>query len=310
MDKLLQTKIGNLILKTPLLNASGVWCTTKKELEELLKADTGAVVFKTMTVNPRQGNPEPRLFYKKDFSLNSMGLPNLGVDYYLSIVDDLKKFKKPLIASIAGFKKEEFYFLAEKINKSSFDAIEVNLSCPNLEGKGIFAYDLKKSVSILKNIKKKSSKLVGVKLPPYNQRDEIKELAERLVEIKVDFVTLINSLPLGVEIDWQKESFVIKPNLGIGGLGGKVIKPLALAQVYLFNYFSQGKLTIIGVGGVNKGEDVYQYILAGASAVGLGTSILNQRLKIFKKINQQLAKILKEKKVNNLKERIGQIKQL
>jgi dihydroorotate dehydrogenase (fumarate) len=162
----------------PVFNASGVWCTTKKELEDLGKSEASAIVFKTMTLESRQGNPKPRFFLKDNFSINSMGLPNLGVDYYCNILKDLKKYKKPLIASIAGFSQKEFLVLFDKVNSAYFDMVEVNLSCPNLEGKGLFAYDLKTSFSILKKIMKKTKKKVGVKLPPYFEREIIKKVAE------------------------------------------------------------------------------------------------------------------------------------
>ncbi len=304
----LTTKINGLSFDFPVFNASGIWCTYEKELIELGKSETGAIVFKSMTIKKRDGNPEPRLFYKNDYSINSMGLPNLGVDYYTKISFSLKKFNKPLIASIAGFKEEEFYFLIEKVNQGAFDGIEVNLSCPNLEGKGIFAYDLQKAFKILKNLRKKTKKVLGVKLPPYFDRGQVQEVAQELAYLKIDFVTLINSYPLGCAIDYLKEMMMIKPNFGIGGLGGKLLKPIALAQVVLFNYFSKGKLSIIGVGGVEKGTDILEYFLAGAKAVGVGTGLLKEGPKIFSRLKKELTAILKEKKVDQLSRKIGHLK--
>lgn len=304
----LTTQINGLSIAFPVFNASGVWCTQKKELVELGKSEAGAIVFKSMTVKKRDGNPEPRFFYKDEYSVNSMGLPNFGVDYYTKVSFSLKKFNKPLIASIAGFKEDEFYFLMEKVNQGAFDGIEVNLSCPNLEGKGIFAYNLKKALKILKNLREKTKKLLGVKLPPYFDRGEIKVIAQELVRLKIDFVTLINSYPLGCIVDYQKESMMIKPNLGIGGLGGKVLKPIALAQVVLFSQFSKNRLSIIGVGGVEKGSDIYEYLLAGAKAVGVGTGLLKEGPKIFSRLKKELTAILKEKKVDQLSKKIGQLK--
>ncbi|MCX7955504.1 MAG: dihydroorotate oxidase [Patescibacteria group bacterium] len=299
--------IKDLKFNNPFLNASGVWCTTYDEIEDILKSEAGGVVFKTMTLEKRTGNPEPRLHVEKDFSINSMGLPNFGVDYYCQIVSKLKKYKKPLIASIAGFKENEFYLLAEKIKKSDFDALEVNLSCPNLEGKGIFAYDIKTSFKILKNIRKIFKKKLGAKLPPYFERETIKKISEKIIEVKLDFVSLINSYPLGSKIDIKDEKLVIKPNQGIGGLGGKIIKPISIAQVLLFNQYFKNEIDIIGVGGINDAEDVYEYILAGAKLISIGTSLL-KGVKIFKKIKIELEKIIKEKKIKNLNEKIGLIK--
>lgn len=295
-------------LDFPVFNASGVWCTTKKELEELGKSEASAIVFKTMTLLARQGNPEPRFFLGNDFSLNSMGLPNLGIDYYCQIVSDLKKYKKPLIASIAGFSKSEFLVLFEKVNNASFDMVEVNLSCPNLEGKGLFAYDLKTSFSILKKIMKKTKKKVGVKLPPYFERETIKKVAEEFFKLKIDFVTLVNSYPLGCHINVENEEMVIKPNFGIGGLGGKILQPITLAQIVLFYQYSQGKLPIVAVGGIEKAYDIYRYALAGACAFGIGTRLWNEGPKIFSRLKKELKNLLAQKKVKSLKEKIGEVK--
>jgi len=308
MDALLKTKIGKLEFDLPVFNASGVWCTTEKELIQLGKSQAGAIVFKTMTVKPRIGNPEPRLYINKKISINSMGLPNLGVDYYSEIVTNLKKYDKPLFASIAGFSEEEFDYLFDRVNDKPFDAVEINLSCPNLVGKCIFAYDYKTSLRILKKIKSKTKKIIGVKLPPYNDRGEIQRMSEELVDVGVDFVTLINSVPLGCIIDYKKEMMMIRPNMGIGGLGGPVIKPIALAQTVLFRHFSKGKLALIGVGGISKGNDVYEYILAGASAVGVATTLQNEGIKVFDRLRKELVELLKNKKVKQLKEKIGALK--
>ena len=292
----------------PVFNASGIWCTTKEQLEELGKSEASAIVFKTMTLLARQGNPEPRFFLGNDFSLNSMGLPNLGIDYYCQIVSDLKKYKKPLIASIAGFSKSEFLVLFNKVNNASFDMVEVNLSCPNLEGKGLFAYDLKTSFSILKKIMKKTKKKVGVKLPPYFERETIKKVAQEFLKLKIDFVTLVNSYPLGCYIDVEKEEMVIKPNLGIGGLGGKILQSIALAQVVLFYQYSEGRLPIVAVGGIEEAYDIYRYALAGACAFGIGTRLWCEGPEVFSRLKKELKKLLAQKKVKSLKEKIGKVK--
>jgi len=292
----------------PIFNASGVWCTTKEELESLGKSEASAIVFKTMTLLPREGNPKPRFFLGSNFSINSMGLPNLGVDYYCSISADLRKYKKPLIASIAGFSQKEFLVLFDKVNKASFDMVEVNLSCPNLEGKGLFAYDLKTSFSILKKIMKKTKKKVGIKLPPYFDRETIKKVAEEFLKLKIDFITLVNSYPLGCFIDVKKEAMVIKPNLGIGGLGGGILQPIALAQVVLFYQYTKGSLPIVAVGGIQKASDIYRYALAGASGFALGTQLWTEGPKLFSRLKKELKEFLKKKKVKSLKEKIGKVK--
>ena len=308
-----QNSLGKLRFSFPVLNAAGVWCTTEKQLKDVLESEAGGVTFKSMTLKPREGNPDPRLFYTDSFSINSMGLPNKGVNYYVKIAEKLKRKykKKPFVASIAGFSKDEFHELFERVNNESFDAIEVNLSCPNVSGKSIFAYDMEGvGFKVLSDLRKKTSKVLGVKLPPYVSRGEVKEIAEELVKIGIDFVTLINSYPLSTAIDYKSETMRIKPNMGIGGLGGPVLKPIALAQVVLFHQYSQGKLKIIGAGGIKRAEDIYQYVLAGASVVEVATAILQQEgpKKTFSKLKKELTSLLKAKKVHRLSTKVGKLK--
>ncbi len=305
--------LKDLNFSFPVLNASGVWCTTGSQLKDVLQSEAGGVTFKSMTLKPRGGNSEPRLFFTDDFSVNSMGLPNKGVKYYVKIAPKLKeKFpNKPFIASIAGFSEDEFYKLFEKVNNEYFDAIEINLSCPNVSGKSIFAYEMEGiGFKILSELRKRTSKTLGVKLPPYVSRGEIKEIAEELVKIGIDFVTLVNSYPLSTAIDYKNESMRIKPNMGIGGLGGLPLKPIALAQVVLFNKFSKGKLKIIGVGGVRTAEDIYEYMLAGASVVEVATAILQNGgpEKTFRKLKKELVSLLNSKGIKSLSSKVGKLR--
>lgn len=295
-------------LNFPIFNASGVWCSSERELVDLVKSQSDEVVFKTMTVKPRLGNPEPRLFIGRDFSVNSMGLPNLGVDKYCQIAEKILKYKKPMTASIAGFSENEFISLTKKVDKAPFTSIELNFSCPNLESKGIFAYDISLSLRLLAKLRKLTKKKLGVKLPPYVQRGDIKTMAEGLLKHNINFVTLINSFPLGCVIDHKKEIMVIKPNDGIGGLGGSIIKPIALSQVVLFRKYLGGKREIIGVGGINSAEDIYEFILAGTRGVGIGTALLKKGPKIFKKLKLDLHRLLIKKKIRNISDKLGKLK--
>ncbi len=293
-----------------LLNAAGVMCTTKKELEALLSSDADAIIVKTMTLLPREGNPEPRLYYDSDISINSMGLPNKGVDYYCKLLPDLKKYGKPVFASISGFSEDEFCRLLEKVNKAGFDTIEVNLSCPNVEAKKIFAYDLDLTLKLVEKLRKMTSRPLGLKLPPYTERWQIKKLADGFLKIGVDFITLSNSWPLGCIVDAQKESLVIKPNQGIGGLGGKFFKHIVLGQVRLFYQVFKGRVKIIAVGGVSSGKDVYEYALVGANGVGIGTRLLWEGENVFKRVKKELRTILEDKGVSKIEDKIGKIKKV
>lgn len=302
-----QTYINKLKFSFPVCNASGVWCTSNQELSGLGMSEAGAIVTKSMTVLAREGNAKARMVFNDFMSVNGMGLPNYGVDYYCNSAEQLKLYNKPLIASIAGFSESDIDVLFDKVNKQSFDGIEVNLSCPNVSGKSVFAYDIPLSLRILRKLRRQTKKTLGVKLPPFNQRSEIQEMAEGLITNGIDFATLINSYPLGCIIDLESESMMMKPNMGIGGLGGSALKPIALAQVVLFHYFSKGKLRIIGIGGVESGKDIYEYILAGASAIGIGTALWKYGPSVFGKLKHELEQLMILKKVKILNQKIGKL---
>lgn len=304
----LETSIGNITFSFPVCNGSGVWSSSRDELIKLGSSDAGAFVYKSMTIHERSGNPGPRMFMNDFLSLNSMGLPNKGVKYYCDIVNEFRKYNKPQIASIAGCSEEEYFTLFHKINSYPFDAIEVNLSCPNIVGKRVFAYDLDACSRILSKMRSETTKSLGVKLPPYVQRHEIEKMAKQLMVLGIDFVTLINCYPLGAVINADTELVSLKPNNGIGGLGGNALKPIALGQILLYNQYTGGKLNIIGLGGVETGRDVYEFMLAGASAVGIATTLLHEGLSAFTRIKRELITILKNKHISRLKDKIGTVR--
>lgn len=304
----LATSVGSIPLTSPIMNASGVWCMTNQQLVGIAESKAAAVMFKSMTLNPREGNERTRMYFNSILSVNSMGLPNKGAGYYCETVKQMHHFKKPMFASITGFCTTDFFSIFDLVNKAPFDAIEINLSCPNIEGRGIFAYDRDESMHILDKIRKKTKKTIGVKLPPYNQRSEIEVMAKSLVDVGIDFITLINSYPLGCFIDYETEQMAIRPNDGIGGLGGSVVKPIALSQIVLFRQHTKDKVSLIGVGGVEKGSDIYEYVLAGASAVQIGTALWREGPAIFGRLEHELNGILREKKVKTIREKIGALK--
>ncbi|RME74374.1 MAG: dihydroorotate oxidase, partial [Planctomycetota bacterium] len=300
--------IGDIKFHPPIMNASGVLCTTEEDLQAVLESRAGACVTKTMTLEPREGNPKPRCFWTQDFSVNSMGIPNKGVEYYVEAARRLKKYQKPMIASMAGLQKEEYFLLSEKLEKSDFHAIEVNLSCPNLEGKEIFAYDFQLAKEVLYQLRKRISKPMGVKLPPYSSRYHIQEIAKILLEVSVDFVSLSNSFPLGTAILSEKEETAILPNGGIGGLGGKAFRPIVLGQILLFQRHFKGQIPIIGVGGIEKGVHLYEHLLAGASLFQIGTALLREGPFLFQKILEEANHIFQQKGLSSYRDKCGKVK--
>jgi dihydroorotate dehydrogenase (fumarate) len=291
----LSTTIAGVRLPSCLMNAAGALCVTREELLALGRSRSGAIVTKSMTLEYRQGNPEPRYHAFPGGSINSMGLPNLGYRAYAELIPELRRFGKPVIASVAGFAGQDFVTIAEAIDQSRPDLIEVNLSCPNIPGEPQIGYDAETSEHLLRQVRKIVSVPLGVKLPPYFDPAHQQRMARVLKNAGVDFLSLINSVGNGLVVDPDHDSVVIKPKGGFGGLGGPIIKPVALANVRAFWKLFEGRLPIIGTGGVMTGADVYEHLLCGASAVQVGTALVDQGLYVFERLERELADVLGKK---------------
>jgi len=291
----LSTKIAGVEFPSCLMNAAGALCVTREELESLGRSHSGAIVTKSMTLESRFGNPEPRYYAFPGGSINSMGLPNLGYRVYAELIPDLRKFGKPVVASVAGLAEDDFVTIASAINKANPDLIEVNLSCPNIPGKPQIGYDPEASERLLKRVRKVVTVPMGVKLPPYFDPVHHQQMFGVLNKGEVDFLSLINSVGNGLVVDSEHDCIVIKPKGGFGGLGGSIIKPVALANVRAFWKLFEGRIPIIGTGGVMTGGDVYEHFLCGASAVQVGTALVDQGLGVFDRLERELSEILRRK---------------
>ena len=249
------------------MNASGVHCMTTTELVELEQSNAGAFITKSCTLNERAGNPEPRYFDVPLGSINSMGLPNRGFDYYLDYALNYEKQQtQPLFFSIAGMSAAENLEMLTLIEKSDFQGItELNLSCPNVPGKPQLAYDFEATEDLLQQVFARFTKPLGIKLPPYFDLAHFDQMAEILNQFPLTYVNSINSIGNGLYIDPQKEAVVIKPKEGFGGLGGEYVKPTALANVRAFYTRLKPEIKIIGTGGIRNGQDAFEHLLCGAT---------------------------------------------
>ena len=302
-------EIAGITFPTCIMNAAGARCVTAEELEAIGNSRSGAIVTKSMTLNARDGNPTPRYVTFPHGSINSMGLPNLGYQAYVDLIPRLKEFKKPVIASIAGFSPAEFLDIATAIDAVKPDLMEINLSCPNIEGHPQIAYDFETAEQLLTRIRNVVNRPMGAKLPPYFDPAHHDHMATILKRCGVNFISVINSIGNGLVINPETDAVIIKPKGGFGGLGGAIIKPVALANVRAFALRFQGHIPIIGVGGIETGQDIYEHLLAGASAVQIGTAFVEEGPQVFVRLEQELTTIVERKGLRSATEAVGKLKE-
>ncbi len=302
-------ELAGVNFSTPAYNAAGVYDQYAEELNKLGASESSAILMKSCTIEPREGNPEPRYYYNGQVSLQAMGLPNLGHQAYLELIPSLKIYQKPVIASVAGLTVEDNLKMLTDFANSDVDLIELNLSCPNLTGKNQLAYDLAGVSEILIKIKPLCSKKpIGLKLPPFYTRHQIQAYSQIFLNSGLAFITCINSIGNTLVIDIEKERSVLKANNGFGGLSGEYIKPIGLANVRMFYEETAGKLPIIGVGGIETAEDIFAYILAGATGVQIGTKLWHEGPECFKKLNADFSKLMNKKGYSKLIDFQGQLR--
>lgn len=319
----LETHIGNIKLKNPFINASGCWCYDSNELDQLMCSDSGSFITKTITLNPRTGNSKPRYYDNTYLSINSMGLPNMGFNYYndynLSRQKSILYKSKPFFMSISTMNFTDTNNMLLQLQNNSFNGIsgiEFNISCPNIEGKGQLGYDHEQLDSFLTNLSEinlfdisRNNLAIGLKMSPYFDKYQFEQISDIIKKYpRIDFLTCINGIGRGLVVDFLNETSVIKPNNGLGGLGGSVVKPVGLSNTYQFKQIFGDKIDIVGCGGVSNAMDAFEYILSGASCVSVGTQLMKSGPQLFTRLNQDLKNIMISKKYvelnqfkNNLK---------
>lgn len=306
---MLTTTLGTVELPTCVFNASGVRCTTVEELNTLANNPyVGAVLTKSCTVKPRKGNPEPRYYDNQMTSINSNGLCNLGYKAYGSV----QVSNKPYIVSVAGPSLNDALTIIRhfEAEDTSCDALELNPSCPNLsQNSGQLAYNKKNFREYLRRVTEAYTGMYGIKLPPYWFDYQFDNVTDILNDFKPTFVTCCNSLPNGLFIDSETETSCIRPRNGFGGIGGHAIKPIALANVRQFYSRFHGKIALIGCGGISCAKDAFEYILAGADAIQIGTKFMYSGDQVFREICDDLQTIMTGHDYKKLSDFRGQLKE-
>ena len=261
----------------------------------------GTFSFKGTTKEPRFGNPTPRIAETPCGMLNSVGLQNPGVDKVIS--EELPRlkacFKKPVMANVSGFSVEDYAYTCEKLDsETQIGWFEVNVSCPNVHGGGLaFGTDPKNVAAVTKAVKKVTTKPVIIKLSP-NVTD-ITEIAKACESEGADGVSLINTL-LGMRINLKTKRPILANKTG--GFSGPAIKPVALRMVY--QVYDAVKIPIVGMGGVSTAEDVIEMMLAGATAVEVGSANLVDPF-ACKTIIKNLPMVMEKYGINSLTDIIG-----
>lgn len=302
------TRIGDFQFDNCLMNAAGVFCMTREELAQVESSAAGSFVTKTATLEARAGNPEPRYVNTDLGSINSMGLPNKGLDYYLDyVIEEQNRIgSKPHVLSLVGMSPDETHTILKKVQASDYQGlVELNLSCPNVPGKPQIAYDFETTDTILKEVFSYYTKPLGIKLPPYFDIVHFDQAAAIFNKYPLVFVNCVNSIGNGLVI--EDETVVIKPKNGFGGLGGDYIKPTALANVHAFYKRLNPSIQIIGTGGVKTGRDAFEHILCGASMVQLGTILQKEGTEAFDRITKELQAIMAEKGYETLDDFRGKL---
>ncbi len=292
----IEVSIKNVQLETPLLLASGVLDQTADSMKRMLEKGFGGVVTKSIGKEPRKGHPNPTMVELETGLLNAMGLPNPGIDAFKEeLIDLYQRADKPVISSIYGRNPEEFSELAEKMEKTGAAAIELNMSCPHAKRYGAsIGSDIKMVEKVVKRVKKDISIPVVAKLPPSSKVAETAEVAE---EAGADCLVATNTVK-AMAIDLESEI----PILGnkVGGYSGPGIKPISLRCVY--EVYKKVEVPIIGCGGINSGRDALEFVLAGATALQVGSAIHYRGKKVPKKIKAEMESLMEQKGIKDVEE--------
>ena len=306
MQNNLQTSFCGMSLSSPIILLSG--CVGFGEEYTRIKgfsnADIGAVCLKGTTLEPRLGNKLHRLAETPNGMLNSIGLQNPGTKTVIDeIMPGLDKNETKFIINISGSSVEEYGEIAKHFDNTDIDAIEINISCPNVKEGGVaFGNDPEMSFRVVEICRKNTTKPIITKLSP-NQTD-IAANAVRCIEAGSDGLAVINTV-MGMAVDVETKRPVIGNNRG--GLSGPAIKPIALLKVHqVYQVSKKHNVPIIGQGGIVSAKDAIEFIIAGADAVGVGTALFYDPL-VCTKINLGISRYLEDNNINNLDSLVGSL---
>lgn len=298
-----RTKFGSRTFPSPIFTASGC-AGSGKELSQFFSLDElGAIVTKSIALKPRSGRPTPRMAETPSGMLNSIGLQGPGIDQFLEVdIPWLASKGARVIVSISGESVEEYASLARRLrNVPNIAGIEVNISCPNVENRGlVFACDPIASRDVVQGVRRNlgSESPIIVKLSP--DVTDIVEIARTVVDAGADGLALINTvLGMVIDIDAQRPKLAGKT----GGLSGPAIRPIAVRAIYQV-HAALPHIPILGMGGVTNGRDALEMVFAGASGISIGTASFGNPTAAIK-VKTELATLLQERGFTSLRDAVG-----
>lgn len=299
-----QTLLG-IRFQNPTVLASGIWGITASSWKEVARNGAGAVTTKSLWPEEHKGNPNPTIISTEHWTLNAVGVPDAGPSKAKEEIGEyMKVHPVPLIANIIGLNAEQFSAIAREIAPLKPDLFEVNLSTPtflNLRGK-LFAEDEREVHDILGAVKREIGNIpMFVKLTP--NVPNIGEIALAAVKAGADGITAINTAGPGMAIDLRSRMPILAAHKG--GLSGPGLKPIAVRCIAEIYEATEGKIPIIGTGGVYTGEDAIELLLAGSSLIGIGTAVSSRGAEIFKKVCEEIEAWCSVEGINDISELIG-----
>ncbi len=299
MSSRLAVEIAGLKLANPTMLAAGILGMSGLSLRSVVDAGAGAVVIKSLGPKSREGYPNPTVVQVECGLLNAVGLPNPGIRYFAEEIAEAKETAVPIIVSLYGFSSEEFVDVAKVAVEAGADALELNVSCPHVEKTGAEIGQSPDLVAeVVESVKNKVGKPVFVKLTP--NVASIAEVAKTAAEAGADAITAINTVrAMAINVETGRPILSNK----IGGLSGPAIKPIAVRCVY--EIYREVKVPVIGCGGIATWRDAVEFMLAGASAIQIGTAVAFKGLSVFRSVTRGIDKYLKEKGFRSVKEIVG-----
>ena len=295
----LATKIASLKLNNPTILASGLMDEDAGSMKRIINCGAGAVVTKSIGLKSREGYPNPTVIELEHGILNAMGLPNPGIKEFEDEIRKLKRSNVTIIGSVFGSNSNEFVELSKKMQRYGTDALELNMSCPHAEGYGLeIGSDSKLVEEITLKVKESTKIPVFIKLS--SNLPSVTEIAKSAENGGADGIVAINTVK-AMKIDLELKIPVLSNK--IGGYSGKAIKPIGIRCVYEIS--KSVDIPVIGVGGITTGEDALEYIMAGASAVQIGSAIYYRGIDVFKDICKEMETWMKEQGYCDISKLIG-----